>query len=97
LRLRAQTAAGEAKPLAFEVASIKPSPSQTGRIVAIFDYQPGGRFAATSMWFRSLMKVAYEGMPGFDSMTGPRWIDTERFDITAKAKGPRRGLTSTKC
>jgi len=84
--LLAQTASA-ASPLAFEVASVKPSKPQTGRIVAIFDYQPGGRFTATSLWLRTLIKIAYGRLPGFDALGGPGWIDTDRFDITAKAEG----------
>ena len=45
-RLRAQTPA-EAKPPAFEVASIKPNKSGDGRINIAM--QPGGRFAATNI------------------------------------------------
>jgi uncharacterized protein (TIGR03435 family) len=70
---------------AFEVASIKPNPSRTGIRGHSF---PGDRFEARNVPTRDLIMVAF-GEPGRavpESLMsgGPSWIDTDRFDLTAK-------------
>jgi uncharacterized protein (TIGR03435 family) len=70
---------------AFEVASIKPNPSRTGIRGHAF---PGDRFEARNVPVRDLIMVAF-GEPGRavpESLMsgGPSWIDTDRFDVTAK-------------
>jgi len=69
----------------FEVASVKPNPSRTG--VRGHSY-PGDRFEAKNVPLRDLIMVAY-GRPGqlltFPEMAGgPPWIDSDRFDVSAK-------------
>jgi uncharacterized protein (TIGR03435 family) len=80
------------RPLApgpsFEVGSVRPNkagPSATGS--ASVGFQPGGRFTATNITVRQLIELAY-GSAGFDKsrlVGGPRWTETERFDIDARA------------
>jgi uncharacterized protein (TIGR03435 family) len=70
---------------AFEVASIKPNPSRTGIRGHGF---PGDRFEARNVPVRDLIMVGF-GEPGRlvpESLMsgGPSWIDTDRFDVTAK-------------
>jgi uncharacterized protein (TIGR03435 family) len=79
--------AGE-KP-AFEVASIKPSHSQDpGTHIGI----PAGRFTATNVTAKTLIKFAYNGNQGGFSLRddqvsgGPSWIESEKFDIDAKVQ-----------
>jgi uncharacterized protein (TIGR03435 family) len=83
-RLLAQEQA-EQKPLAFEVASVKPSaelepPGAT--------FQPGGRFRAINADVFSLIALSYaQGpLPLFPSQIfeAPDWTRTEHFDIIAK-------------
>jgi uncharacterized protein (TIGR03435 family) len=71
----------------FEVASIKPNKSHTGtRGISV---QPGG-LAVTDLTVREIIAFAY-GIPNPLRYTrisgGPKWLDTERFDIRAKAAG----------
>ena len=76
---------GQSSPPAFEVASIKPSPSNTAgppnsRI------WPGGRFTATNMTVKALILLAYRfDITQSQLSGGPAWIDSERFDIDARA------------
>ena len=76
-------AQGAANPT-FEVASIKPNKSGDGRVM--FGMQPGGRFTATNVPLRGIVVMAYQ-LQNFQLLGGPDWIDSERFDINAKAEG----------
>src|SRR5262245_5599096 len=84
----AQQAGSDGKPLAFEAASVKPNVSGDWR--KSLGPAPGGRFLATNNTLRDLMPFAY-GLPqttaGFRIVGGPKWIDDDRFDITATVDG----------
>jgi uncharacterized protein (TIGR03435 family) len=83
-RLQAQSQAADTGSPAFEVASVKPNKAGDGRI--LFRMQPGGRFTATNVPLRELIRVAY-GIQNTQLVGGPDWIGSERFDIVAKAEG----------
>ena len=71
---------------AFEVASVKQNKSGSGQRAAGF--QPGGRFMARNMTLRGLVAAAYgtpQPLPLFRVAGGSGWIDSDRFDIDAKA------------
>ena len=86
--LRAQApVAGAANPV-FEVVSIKPNKSGDGRM--LIGFQPGGRFTATGITLRMLIGIAYgtpQPLPNFRIIGGPSWMNSDRFDIVAKAEG----------
>lgn len=87
LTLGALGAKSQAPPSAsptFEVASVKPNKSGDGRV--LFGMQPGGRFTATNVPLRELIRMAY-GIQSFQLVGGPDWISSERFDVVAKAEG----------
>jgi uncharacterized protein (TIGR03435 family) len=70
----------------FEVASIKPNNSGDDRVSGGF--QPGGRYRVTNYTLRSLIAAAYvrpQVNPDFLIADGPKWIDSDRFDVDAKA------------
>jgi len=76
--------------LAFEAASIKPNDSTSfGRRIGV----PGDRFVATNETLWRLITVAY-GAPGvlpqplnnYQLSGGPKWIDTDRFDVEARQR-----------
>ena len=70
--------------LSFEVASVKPNKSgdrNGGSFV-----QPGGRYTATNITLRALLRSAY-GVHPAQIAGGPSWVNSDRFDITAKAEG----------
>jgi uncharacterized protein (TIGR03435 family) len=73
------------KPLAFEVASVKPT---VGREPVSVEFQPGGRFRAINADVFSLIALSYArgALPFFPSQIvgAPEWTRLEHYDITAK-------------
>jgi uncharacterized protein (TIGR03435 family) len=80
-RMEARAPAAGAQ--AFEVATVKPNKSGDMRIS--FFTPPGGRFNATNVPLKELIRVAF-GLQGFQLVGAPDWIAAERFDIVAKAE-----------
>ncbi len=70
-------------PLTFEVATIKPSSGDDRRSAMMI--QPGGGFSASGVTFKTLLTLTYD-VREFQISGGPKWIDTDRFDVTAKAE-----------
>lgn len=85
--VRAQQNEEPKPPLTFEVASIKPTPpDQRGGIV---HQPPGGQsYEAIGAQLRTIMTVAYT-VTDRQISGGPDWINTDRWNIEAKAE--RRG------
>jgi bla regulator protein blaR1 len=83
--LGAQTPANQT----FEVASVKPNKTGDGRIM--FGLQPGGRFNATNVTLRMLLRQAFN-VQEFQITGGPDWMASDRFDVVAKA--PEREFTA---
>jgi bla regulator protein blaR1 len=78
-------AQGQTSPApAFEVASVKPNKSGEGFIR--FGMQPGGRFTASNVPLRELIRFAY-ALQDFQILDAPGWIASDRFDVIAKAEG----------
>ncbi|HTU02036.1 MAG TPA: TIGR03435 family protein [Candidatus Sulfotelmatobacter sp.] len=80
-----------AKAPAFEVASITPckpgTPEPAGEHAGMVQFiYPGGTFRATATTVKFLLEWAYGIQPPQHS-GGPSWIDTDRYDIVAKAEG----------
>src|SRR3954469_22286331 len=70
----------------FEIASIKPNTSDELRVSGGF--LPGGRYRVTNYSLRALIAAAYlrpQVPPDFLIAGGPGWMDTDRFDIDARA------------
>jgi bla regulator protein BlaR1 len=73
-------------PLAFDAAPVKPNRSGD-TLHAPSMILPGGRFTATNNTLRALILNAYGIFASPDLLSGgPAWIDSERFDIDAKAE-----------
>jgi len=72
----------------FEVASIKPDNSGDRRVR--FQLTPGGRMVMTNASPKMLIMMAYNLKPD-ELKGGPNWIDSVRYDITAKASRPASG------
>lgn len=70
----------EASKPVFEVASIKPNRSGVG---SAFNGSPN-RLVATALSLSFLIREAY-GVRDFQLVGGPDWINTDRWDIEAKA------------
>jgi len=81
-RIRAQATAPQ---LRFEVASIKPaSPSDTFK--ARLELLPGGGLRVGNSSLMHLITFAYD-VPESRVSGGPKWLETERYDILAKLEG----------
>jgi uncharacterized protein (TIGR03435 family) len=79
------------RPPAFEVASVKPNRSGDGKVALFF--QPGGRFNAIGVTLKMLIGAAYgnpQPLMNLQIIGGPRWIDSDRFDVVAKAEGDQQ-------
>ena len=82
--LRAQTQTDTAGAhSAFEVVSVKPNPTFTGRMQGTGSPSPGV-YRARNIPLRFLCRVAYD-INSFNIFGGPDWIDSAGFDIDAKA------------
>jgi uncharacterized protein (TIGR03435 family) len=70
-------------PTEFEVADVKPSDpdARNGR----FQMQPGGRLVSENMNMRFLLFRAFNANNNESIVGVPKWADSERFNITAKA------------
>ena len=66
----------------FEVASIKENKS--GASNSSTGTRPGGAFVASNVTLRQLIISAYR-LRRFQVTGGPGWLDSERFDINARA------------
>jgi len=76
----------EKKPLAFEVASIKPS--QGNQPVGGIRAMPGGRrYVATNATLRLMIQLMYK-VTNNQIVGGPSWINTEPWDVNAEAERP---------
>src|SRR5258706_3063157 len=65
----------------FEVASIKPAPPDArGTFIRTV---PGGRVTINNMTLKDLIMFAWRVQP-FQVSGGPAWLDSVRFDISAK-------------
>jgi bla regulator protein blaR1 len=82
-QLKGQSADSQAQE--FEVASVKRNASG-GNFVQLGG-DPGGRFTATNVPLKLLIRQAYQ-LQDSQVVGGPNWINTDRFDIIAKAPGP---------
>jgi uncharacterized protein (TIGR03435 family) len=77
----AHTASQANRDLFFEVASVKPNrgdgPTESGT-------QPGGRVTMINVPVRMLIRSAYQ-VQDEQIVDAPNWINTEHFDVVAKA------------
>jgi uncharacterized protein (TIGR03435 family) len=71
---------------AFEVVSVRRNLTGLQRGGGLAAPQPGGRFIAIGATLKRLVGDAYDGMQVFG---GPSWIDTDRFDVNARAENDR--------
>jgi uncharacterized protein (TIGR03435 family) len=70
-----------ASPQEFEAAEVKPSPPDTKQS---FNFYRGGRVELRGLTLRELMAPAWD-LEADRIMDGPKWIDTDRYDVIAKA------------
>jgi uncharacterized protein (TIGR03435 family) len=87
--LNAPMGSAQAQPggrLTFEVASVKLSPPDAaGRSVS---HSAGARLVTSNATVKQLVYLAYQVMP-FQVSGGPGWVESDGFDIEAKAANPK--------
>jgi uncharacterized protein (TIGR03435 family) len=74
-------------PLQFEVANIKPSAPNARQGANL---QPGGRIDSSNS-LKTYLATAFNLYA--DMIVGPKWLETQRFDITAKAPANVSGIS----
>lgn len=84
--LLAQTQAGIPSDLRFEVASLKPSSGQR-QDFGIRPAPGGQRYEAWNCPIRVMIEAAYRVKPE-QIVGGPGWLDSDRYDMEAKAEKP---------
>src|SRR6266850_5669876 len=80
----ATTLPARAQRPTFEVATIKRNVSVSDSVFV--RTQPGGRLSVGNNSLRNIIRNAYR-LQNFQIVGGPDWINTERWDIVAKADG----------
>jgi uncharacterized protein (TIGR03435 family) len=83
---QAQPSPAAPTSLKFEVASLKPSPPG-GNGGGIRPAPGGERYVASSMTLKALITVAYR-LQADQVLGGPAWMDTDIYDMNAKAGKP---------
>ena len=74
-------------PLAFEVASVKPSNPESRGLMRIQPMPGCQTYIARNVPLRMMIKAMYR-ITDSQIAGGPDWIDTEHYDIDAKAEHP---------
>jgi hypothetical protein len=72
------------KPRTFDIATVKPNASGEGSSQRV---SPNGTLTFINNTLRNIIRNAY-GLQGAQVVGGPGWLDTDRFDIVAKAGAP---------
>jgi uncharacterized protein (TIGR03435 family) len=83
----ARAIAAETETAGPRFAKTSVEPSRSGDSRKDVRFEPDGVWKATSFTLRELIELAYQ-RHGFDRREvsgGPAWIDSERFDVTARA------------
>ena len=83
------TAAQTPRP-AYDVTSVKLNTSGTFLVKMM---TPPGRFSATNVTLKMVLRLAFGNPPDFRMIGLPNWADTDRFDIEASG-GPTNGTFS---
>ena len=84
-RLQASAAAETSPRPAFDVTSVKPNNSGEGRFALLGE--PGGGLTATNVTLGMLIRAAYR-LQDNQIVGGPKWLFSDRFDVTGKGSAP---------
>lgn len=83
-------------PAEFEVATIKPvDPNAPPRPIGLLGIQPGGRVNLPPLPLRSFISMAWSLSSNDEIVGAPKWIDSARFEIVAKAPAEYVPATGT--
>src|SRR5262245_11190541 len=78
----------------FEVVSIKPRSGTPGG--AMIEMPPTGRVNFVNANLRTLLRSAYR-LQDYQIVSGPDWLDRDRFDIQAKPSADYQLQPPTRC
>src|SRR5580692_9079344 len=84
LLISARGTLAQDEPPKFEVATIKPAATEA--LGTFVEFAPGGRINLTNMTLKGMIGFAWDVQP-FQISSGPPWLDSVRYDITAKPEG----------
>jgi len=79
----AQAAVSAAGP-AFEVATVRPAGHADGRRWFGMRLVPSGRLTVSAMSMKDQVWAAYVGFGKAQVSGGPKWVETDQFDVEAK-------------
>lgn len=82
--LLALTHGALAQTAKFEVVTVKPAAPDARR--TFVEFAPGGRINLTNMTLKGMIGFAWDVQP-FQISGGPPWLDSVRYDVTAKPEG----------
>src|SRR5688572_5518001 len=68
----------------FDVASVRQNTS--GDFAGSFGYEPGGQLVVVNNPVRTLIRSAYS-LQNYQILGGPEWMNSDRYDVTARAAG----------
>jgi uncharacterized protein (TIGR03435 family) len=77
--------------LRYEVASIKRNNGDAKQMIVLQRFLPGGGFEGINVTLGSVIRLAY-GLQDFQMVGGPKWVNTDRFDI--QVRGPQGATES---
>jgi uncharacterized protein (TIGR03435 family) len=80
--------AGALHAQTFEAASIHPNP--TGREGSVVNFEDTGLLRANNVSLKMLIRSAYS-LQDDQIIGGPKWLDSDRYDIEAKTGHPIQG------
>src|ERR1035438_2884518 len=75
------------KPLAFEVATVRPSGPEPPETRGIYPLPGGQTYVANGAWLLLMITASY-GVTDTQVVGGPPWIKTAYWDVRAKAEHP---------
>ncbi|HEV8395263.1 MAG TPA: TIGR03435 family protein [Vicinamibacterales bacterium] len=84
----ANGAAQNASAPRFDVTSVKSNRSGQPHVGGAGDRFDHGQFQTTNIPLRLLIRQAFERWQDDDTMGGPSWLDSDRWDIAAKTESP---------
>lgn len=90
--LRAQAAESTVKLPEFEVATIRPSAPNDAHGTT-FSFTPDGGVKVTNGTVKGIVEMAYD-YRDFQISGGPRWVDSELFNIVAKSASDSTGAST---
>lgn len=82
-----QTGSSEPSPPVFDIASIRQNNSDQHARSHIYSSPDNGSFKAVNVTLLALLRYSF-GLPETQILGAPAWLNSDRYDVDAKADGP---------